>query len=123
MALAEEKIKEMRDGGAATTTRSVTAKLWDTEIRNPPLLQASYYDEAQGLSADERYAARVHDEHWMFDRGGDFTYQGYPLTYSYPAWDGDIEPKPDTCPHCGTSLHMALQLQAAEQQLGRATRL
>lgn len=119
MERASEWVQEMRAGGAATTVRRVSVKLWDTEIRNPPLFHASYYDEEQGLSADEAYAARVHERHWMFDRGRGFTYNGLPLTFSYPEWD-DLEPKPDVCPHCGRGLSKDLQRQAVERQLGRA---
>ena len=97
----------------------MTIKLWDTEIRNPPLFEASYYDEVQRLTAAETYAARVHEEHWMFDRGGGHIHWGLPLTYSYPEWDESIGPEPEACPHCGRGLSQDLQRKAVEGQLGR----
>ncbi|MEV0062492.1 exonuclease domain-containing protein [Nocardia sp. NPDC050718] len=119
MALAREKIKEMRDGGAATAVRSVTVKLWNTEIRNPPLFEASYYDDEQELTTAETYAARVHEEHWMFDRGGGHVHLGRPLTYSYPEWEESIGPKVEVCPHCGRGLSQDLQWKSVERQLRR----
>lgn len=105
---AADRIAEMRSAGAASAIRTVTMRRrgdWDRDglkYRCPPLLEASYFDEEQGLTDAEVYAARVHDWHVMTDRHNSVGSLG---PFEYDPWQENWGPAPAACPECDAVLN------------------
>lgn len=97
----------MRSTGAASAIRTVTLRHWDDwdrdtlRYRCPPLLEVSYFDDEQGLSAEEVYSARVHDWHAMTDRHNMVARLG---PFEYRPWQAEWGPKSPACPACDAVL-------------------
>lgn len=103
-------VDQMRREGAASAIRFVRVRRrgdWDKDkftYRCPPLFEASYYDEDQGLTDAEVYASRVHEWHWPSDRFNRIQVaRNSHKRIGYPTWSDDWGPQPDFCMACGVA--------------------
>lgn len=101
----------MRREGAASRTRTVEVRKWGDWDRDrlayscPPLFQASYFDQEQGLTTAEGYVARVHDWHAVpdsYNRRAEANRSKYGMAYG--DWVDVWGPKPVECSVCGVGL-------------------
>jgi hypothetical protein len=101
-------VDEMRRDGSASAIRRVRVRHWTDSAKlsdAPVLFQASYYDDAQGLTDAETYAARVHDWHApsdQFNRNAGRNNSRW-LMGSAP-WTETWGTRPDSCPACGADI-------------------
>ncbi len=100
-------VAEMRSAGADSATRTVTLRRWDDwdrdtlKYRCPPILEASYFDDEQGLTKAEVYSARVHDWHVMSDSHNRVASLG---PFEYRPWQENWGLEPAACQACDAVL-------------------
>ncbi len=111
-------IAQMREDGAASPLRDVRLEVkvqtdpgdgtpYSAKYDTTLLLEASYYDPAQGLTKKQAYTSRAHDWHVRADARNkqDRTQQKYfACAEDYRPWLEEWGPKPTSCPKCSAAL-------------------